>query len=249
MAPPEFYSHHESDSHKHNSGSHTEDQNVQCYKQPFGEKGLPVKADEAADIGAVNDDSVVLLPCVPQNPTSKHKDFAEKTSDNTCGAPCPQSCSNPSGCWTNQVLSKCDSPSPANAVKHNSRKDYQCVVCLKNFDSPSKLSRHFLIHTGMKPFQCPFCAKASHLKCHQRIHTLPITGLGIFSCTHCHMVFFTEQELELHSCTCRGDMSVVKGSPYQCAVCFKDFRAPSKLKRHFCCPKLGAPIHVILDGV
>ncbi|XP_064177664.1 uncharacterized protein LOC135247777 [Anguilla rostrata] len=59
-------------------------------------------------------------------------------------------------------------------VKHT-RKAYQCTVCLKSFESPYKLSRHFLIHTGMKPFKCSVCNKSfrqlCHLQSHQRTHT------------------------------------------------------------------------------
>ncbi|XP_041131121.1 zinc finger protein 91-like [Polyodon spathula] len=67
------------------------------------------------------------------------------------------------------------SNSHAGENKPSKRKVHQCSVCPKSFNSPSKLERHFLIHTGLKPFKCYLCAKSfrqlCHLQNHQHTHT------------------------------------------------------------------------------
>ncbi|XP_035530622.1 zinc finger protein 770-like [Morone saxatilis] len=47
---------------------------------------------------------------------------------------------------------------------------HQCPKCLKTFCSPSKLKRHFLIHTGQKPYSCMICWKAFRQKVHLKSH-------------------------------------------------------------------------------
>lgn len=47
---------------------------------------------------------------------------------------------------------------------------HQCPKCLKSFCSPSKLRRHFLIHTGQKPYSCTVCWKTFRQKAHLKSH-------------------------------------------------------------------------------
>ncbi|XP_008278085.1 zinc finger protein 770-like [Stegastes partitus] len=47
---------------------------------------------------------------------------------------------------------------------------HQCPKCLKVFCSPSKLRRHFLIHTGQKPYSCAVCRRAYRQKVHLKSH-------------------------------------------------------------------------------
>ncbi|KAJ3613226.1 hypothetical protein NHX12_019476 [Muraenolepis orangiensis] len=53
---------------------------------------------------------------------------------------------------------------------------YRCDVCFKGFASPSKLERHYIIHTGQRPYRCHICSKtftqSSHLRTHQKCHKL-----------------------------------------------------------------------------
>uniref|UniRef100_A0A8C9TJE6 C2H2-type domain-containing protein n=1 Tax=Scleropages formosus TaxID=113540 RepID=A0A8C9TJE6_SCLFO len=53
-------------------------------------------------------------------------------------------------------------------------RNYECSLCWKCFNAPSKLARHSLIHTGQRPFQCHICHQAfrqsSHLKAHHQVH-------------------------------------------------------------------------------
>ncbi|XP_032357230.1 zinc finger protein 271 [Etheostoma spectabile] len=51
---------------------------------------------------------------------------------------------------------------------------YRCDICFKHFVSPSKLKRHYLIHTGQRPFRCDICGKtfrqSSHVTTHRLTH-------------------------------------------------------------------------------
>ncbi|KAL6105417.1 znf770 [Pungitius sinensis] len=51
-------------------------------------------------------------------------------------------------------------------------RENRCNICLKHFVSPSKLKRHFLIHTGLRPFRCDICGKTFTQSAHVRTHRL-----------------------------------------------------------------------------
>uniref|UniRef100_A0A9J8B0W7 Zinc finger protein 770 n=1 Tax=Cyprinus carpio carpio TaxID=630221 RepID=A0A9J8B0W7_CYPCA len=59
-------------------------------------------------------------------------------------------------------------------LKHTHKGMHRCSICLKNFQYPSKLTRHILSHTDIRPFKCHVCLKSFqfrwHLQCHVRIH-------------------------------------------------------------------------------
>ncbi|XP_067097615.1 zinc finger protein 770-like [Osmerus mordax] len=83
-------------------------------------------------------------------------------------------CPGCSQCFTTKrklSLHKCDQK-PSEKERHSS--SYQCAICYKSFEAPSKLKRHYLIHTGQRPFQCSVCEKAftqsGHLKTHLQTH-------------------------------------------------------------------------------
>ncbi|KAM4662021.1 zinc finger protein 770 [Discoglossus pictus] len=72
-------------------------------------------------------------------------------------------------------------------MRPSRRRPYSCNICLKVFESPSKLARHHLTHTGQKPFQCQDCSKSFrqmvHLERHKLTHTMS------FQCNVCHRHF------------------------------------------------------------
>ncbi|OCT64777.1 zinc finger protein 770 [Xenopus laevis] len=78
----------------------------------------------------------------------------------------------------------------------SSRKTYMCDTCPKEFETPSKLARHYLTHTGQKPFQCQDCPKhfrqLVHLERHKRTHVRP------FQCNICHLNFKNNETLLKH---------------------------------------------------
>ncbi|XP_058234774.1 zinc finger protein 770 [Hemibagrus wyckioides] len=63
---------------------------------------------------------------------------------------------------------------PVHCAKQRLSKSYQCAVCFKSFEAPSKLKRHYVIHTGQRPYRCNMCEKdftqSSHLKTHMMSH-------------------------------------------------------------------------------
>lgn len=57
--------------------------------------------------------------------------------------------------------------------------------------------------------------------------------LDMNKCHKCHRTFNSNMDLELHTCVSGSQDKLSQASQYQCAVCFKEFVSPSKLKRHY----------------
>lgn len=98
----------------------------------------------------------------------------------------------------------------ANKLPRN--RPYVCNICFKHFETPSKLARHYLIHTGQKPYECDVCHKTFrqlvHLERHQLTHNLP------FKCSICQRHFknlktFVKHQ-QLHSETYQNDVKQVR---------------------------------------
>ncbi|XP_040266900.1 zinc finger protein 770 [Bufo bufo] len=134
-----------------------------------------------------------------------------------------------------------------NLKKAPRRRPYCCDACPKQFETPSKLARHYLTHTGQKPFPCPDCSKTFrqlvHLERHMVTHMLP------FQCNIClrHFknseTFLRHQQLH-HSgpvkevrLSKRPSRPVQKSSfsaPLYCFGCQKTFASEEKRLLHHC---------------
>ncbi|XP_029456073.1 zinc finger protein 770 [Rhinatrema bivittatum] len=129
------------------------------------------------------------------------------------------------------------------------KRPYMCDMCFKQFETPSKLARHYLIHTGQKPYSCHVCHKTFrqmvHLERHQLTHTLP------FQCDICfrsfkNLVTFLKHQ-QLHNENCPIDPKPVKkaeaqpersvcAQPVHCPDCQQSFSTQEKWVLHQCSP-------------
>ncbi|XP_007069417.2 zinc finger protein 770 [Chelonia mydas] len=127
------------------------------------------------------------------------------------------------------------------------KRPYRCDICYKQFETPSKLARHYLIHTGQKPFECYVCHKTFrqlvHLERHQLTHKLP------FKCNICHrnfknLITFLKHQ-QLHNENYQSDIKQAKRSVdakqdrllygiLHCSSCQKSFTTEERWMLHQC---------------
>ncbi|XP_019374486.1 PREDICTED: zinc finger protein 770 [Gavialis gangeticus] len=127
------------------------------------------------------------------------------------------------------------------------KRPYMCDLCYKQFETPSKLARHYLIHTGQKPFECHVCHKTFrqlvHLERHQLTHKLP------FKCNVClrkfkNLITFLKHQ-QLHNENYQSNIKQTKKSvdtkqdrlvygKSRYSICQKSFATEERWMLHQC---------------
>lgn len=101
-----------------------------------------------------------------------------------------------------------------------------CVVCEKDCKSRRDLRMHAKTHTGRFPYSCFICNKAYTTKRYLKRHMVCHVEFPRHRCPKCGIRFKAKSELESHVTT------HTEGAPYACSQCPRMFNHKGNYKRH-----------------
>ena len=110
---------------------------------------------------------------------------------------------------------------------HDDSKSFKCDVCLKVFQSKSKLTKHYRTHTGEKPFACQICDKKFSVKSNFVRHQATHSEVRNFKCSICPegRFFKTKNYLNQH-------MVYHYEPKFSCSQCYHKSYTKSDLSKH-----------------
>ncbi|XP_011336272.2 zinc finger protein 436 isoform X2 [Ooceraea biroi] len=101
-----------------------------------------------------------------------------------------------------------------------------CIVCEKDCESHRELRTHAKTHTGQFPYTCFICKKAYTMKRYLKRHMVCHPDFQRHRCPKCGRRFKVKSELESHMVT------HLHGAPYACSQCPRRFNHKGNYKRH-----------------
>ena len=136
-----------------------------------------------------------------------------------------------SGCIKPFQCKDCDKSykTPEQLISHSdycSGKNYECIVCHKNYPNSYQLKYHQMLHASVTRFPCTVCGKGfkrpSDLRSHERIHN----DEKKFKCDVCKKGFKFSGTLQKHKTV------HTSRRPFPCNKCDQSFKSTSILARH-----------------